>query len=309
MILEELDRRVLGALRCVSAPNGLPVPGLLRIGPAPRRAGDPPAMPGPSRPPWRVVRNRPGLYVLHSVPGFDAYRTRFASPPATPALGAVPVRLRIEDPSRRHLPTEVTLSLPREAAPVALGDTPGSESVFRPLDIPLYLSPSAPVADGWAVLRVTVWREVPDPVNAAQTLRQPLRGALLLLRSTGNNPRVLGRGLTEWQRFPGEPAPSSSEALVAVPGLPVTLWSNQADGPVLTDNQEAQLELRVDTAFDPDAPEAPVPDLSRLEPAGNAALPNGVLGAVLPAAMTLRARARQALTLVLNPQNAVRLEP
>lgn len=309
MILEDLDRRVLGAVRCVSAPNGLPVPGPLRVGPAPRRAGDPPTMPAPNRPPWRILRNRPGLYVLHAVPGFDAYRTRFESAPDSPALRSVPVRLRIEDPSRRHLPTEVTLALPREAGPVALGTAPGDDSLFRPIDVPLFLAPNAPVADGWAVLRVTVWREVPDPANAGQTLRQPLRGALILLRTTGNNPRVLARGLTEWQRFPGEPAPSASEALVAVPGLPVTSWNNQADGPVLTDNQEAQLELRVDPAFAPDAPDAPVPDLARLEPPGNAALPNGVVGAILPGVLTLRARARQALTLVLNPQNAVRLEP
>ncbi len=309
MILEDLDRRVLGAVRCLSAPNGLPVPGPLRISPAPRRASDPPAMPGPNRAPWRIVRNRHGLYVLHAVPGFDAYRACFDAPPDTPALGAVPVRLRIEDPSRRHLPAEVVLSLPREVEPIPPGGAPGVDSLFRPVDVPLYLAPSAPVADGWAVLRVTAWREVPDPANAAVPFRRPLRGALLLLRTTGNNPRVLGRGLTEWQRFPGEPAPSSSEALIAVPGIPVTMWSNQAEGPVLVENQEAQLELRVDTPFDPDAPDAPVPDLTRLEPPGNAALPNGVVGAVLPAALTLRARGRQALTLVLNPQNAVRLAP
>lgn len=309
MITSTSDRRVLGALRCVNAASGLPVPGPLRVTAAPRRAGDPVPAPGTEHPPVKVLRNRLGLYVLHAAPGFAAYQASFSSPPAAPAPLSQSLRLRVEDPSRRHFPTEVNVALPRPADLVPFGTEPAADSVFRPLDVPMLPTPSAPVADGWAVLRVLVWRETTNPAEAAVPLRHPVPGALVRVLTDGNNPRLLGRGLTEWQRFPGEPARSASEALVAVPGIPVTMWNEQPNGPVLTENQDVRLEVRFDTGFDPAADPLRIPDFTRLEPPGNAALPAGVVGGTLTNALTLRARARTTLEVIFNPQNQPRLGP
>jgi hypothetical protein len=69
------------------------------------------------------------------------------------------------------------------------------------------------------------------------------------------------------------------EALVAVPGIPVTIWGAGA-GPVLV----SEVDVTLETVFDPDAPAMPDPDDLEIR---HAALPTGALAVRLAAGREL----------------------
>lgn len=209
--LERIDTRVLGALRCIDAATRVHVGTPLDV----RIAGA------------AVRRNRSGLYVIVRAEAplapvaLAAHEAAFDTPPATPAVGDVTLSVTVSDPSGRYLPRRAALALPRDPQP---GNAASPDSLFRPVELPLYPSAVAPTGMNWAVLRLSVHET--GSLDA-------LGGALLLARAGGS---VLARALTDWR----------GEALLPVPGVPVTTWSDDPDEVVVT-----ELAARIEWCFDP----------------------------------------------------------
>jgi hypothetical protein len=207
---------VLGAVRFLDAVTGL-------------RILDPLVV---SAPGVRWLRNRLGYYVIADAPGLARATESFGEQPADVPVGSVPIALTVRDPGGRYLPRRGTLRLPRDPDP-SRADEP--ESLFRPVDVRLFPAPAAGTAPGWALIRATVF--------AGQTDRG-LPGALVrVLRQRDG--RHLASGLSDRR----------GEALVAVPGIPVTTWE-EGEGPVLA----TQVEVTLKAHFDPNAADPPDPD-------------------------------------------------
>ncbi len=208
--LERVETRVLGALAVVDATTGTRVPDGLALQP----------MPGA-----RLQRNRSGLWVIAHVDALAAHEAAFAAAPATPPLGSVALTLRIDDTLGRYLPRLATVALPRDPAPVAPGTDPSATSLFAPATLSLYPAANARTGANWATLRVTVTES-----HAGDAL-----GGAVLLVSVGGN--VVARGVSDWR----------GEALVAVPGVPVTTWSDDP-GAVTVNEIAAQVQLVFDAS-------------------------------------------------------------
>lgn len=226
MSAEMLDRRVLAALRFRDAVTGATVAGPLDV-----RA-----------PGARWIRNRRGWWVLAGAPGLEAHTTAFPAPPAAPALGSVPLAVRVADPAGRYLPRVAALALPRDPDPAKAARP---ESLFQPVEVDLFPSPAAPVSPNWAVLRVS-----------ASGADGPLAGALLRVVRKASPTTVLGRGMTD----------ARGEALVAVAGIPVTTWE-EGQGSVLATEVEARVDLFWQAGAGPPDPDA----LGRIKKATKAA--------------------------------------
>ncbi len=169
-----------------------------------------------------IQRNRSGLYVIVTADALADFAAAFDAQPATPALGSVTLTASISDPSGRYLPRLASLVLPRDPSPAnAALDT----SLFKPIEIEMHPASAAPVGINWSVLRVSV---------SAATGGDALGGALLRVL---NGSTVLARGMTDWR----------GEALVPVPGVPVTTWSDDPNAVVVTEIT-AQLEVVFDPA-------------------------------------------------------------
>ncbi|WP_377152950.1 hypothetical protein ACFJIX_16885 [Roseateles sp. UC29_93] len=206
--LERIDTRVLGALRCIDAATRVQVATPLDV----RIAGA------------TVRRNRSGLYVIVRAEApltLAAHEAAFDNAPATPTVGDVTLSVTVTDPAGRYLPRRAALALPRDPQPA---NAASPESLFRPVELPLYPSAIAPTGMNWSVLRLSVHET--GSLDA-------LGGALLLARAGGN---VLARALTDWR----------GEALLPVPGVPVTTWSDDPDEVVVT-----ELAARIEWCFDP----------------------------------------------------------
>ncbi|MEY4755073.1 MAG: hypothetical protein RJA44_2748 [Pseudomonadota bacterium] len=168
-----------------------------------------------------LPRNRSGLYIIDGLPGWQAHAAAFDAAPDSPAPGSVTLTGSISDPGGHHLPRRFELPLPRRADPL---DADQPDSLFEPARLALYPAPAAGTGVNWCVLRISV-RETASG-NA-------LGGALLLVRV---GERVLASGLSDWR----------GEALVGVPGVPVTTWSTEPGAVVVTETA-AELQL----IFDP----------------------------------------------------------
>ncbi|HLF84171.1 MAG TPA: hypothetical protein VI837_08360, partial [Blastocatellia bacterium] len=145
MILEHVDRRVLGAVSFLDATTRLRITSRLEV----EATG------------VRLVRNRRAIYVITRAPGLRAYTDSFGQQPAPPAAGAVPlesvsVELTISDPAFQYVPRRFGLRLPRDPAAANANQT---GSLFRPIEVPLFPSPASDVAPGWALIRATVREE------------------------------------------------------------------------------------------------------------------------------------------------------
>lgn len=228
MMVESLARRVLAALRVVDGVTGQSILSPLSV--------------SGSGTTW--IRNRRGLYILTGAPGFEAHQEAFLTPPVDPAVGSSTVVVEVWDWSAVYLSRKQTIRLPRNPDPAHAGD---DQSLFRSIESRLYLSPSAPTSSAWAVIRATVVREGSE---------QRLGGALIRVVRVGDG-RVLARGLSD----------ARGEALVAVPGIPVTTWE-ASPGPVMGTEMDVQVEVVVDPVA------GNVPDPDALE-ANRATLPNG----------------------------------
>ena len=225
----------------------------------------------------RVRRNRSGFYVITQADLLAAHEAAFEAPPALPAIGSVALSATLIDPGGGYLPRIATLALPRDPA---ADHAAQADSLFRPIEVAMYPASTAPLGANWAVLRVSVRESASGDA---------LGGALLIVRSGAE---VLARGLSDWR----------GEALVPVPGVPVTTWS-EGGGAVVVSQTAAQLEA----VFDPAAglrlamdavragrppPALPQVDPERLE-ADRAALPKATLD------LMLRAGRSQSVSLAL----------
>jgi hypothetical protein len=167
----------------------------------------------------RIQRNRSGLYVIVAADALASFADSFDEQPATP-LGSVTLTATIRDISGRYLPRLAALSLPRDPSPL---NAALDSSLFKPIEIEMHPASAAPLGANWSVLRVSV---------SAATGGDALGGALLRVL---NGSTVLARGMTDWR----------GEALVPVPGVPVTTWSDDPNAVVVTEIA-AQLEVVFD---------------------------------------------------------------
>jgi hypothetical protein len=166
-------------------------------------------------------RNFSGLWVIWNAAGLEAHTVAFVAAPPTPALGSIAVQISVSDAARRYLPRNATIHLPLD--PV------------QAIDVKLYRAPSSAISPGWAVIRAHV-------KNAATN--NPLPGALLRVVRTADKV-VLARGMSD----------ERGEALVVVPGIPVTTFNSGA-GPALT----TEVDVTVEAIFDPAAGAVGDPD-------------------------------------------------
>ena len=228
MRMEYCDRRILGALQCVDAVTGLPITSGLQI-----------VAPG-----LRLQSGRSGRVVIHDADGLGSLReisSSFAEQPSAPpplAIWPEEVTLTIRDISGRFLPRIARISLPREAAPSV------EPSLFTPIRIPLYPSPTSPIRECWAVLRATVLAATP----AGSARRLPW--AWLRLKAAGNgqpNLSPLSRAQADWR----------GEALLVLRSLPQEFGE--------AGHRLSQLSIDLEVVFDPILQDLPE-DLEALEP-------------------------------------------
>src|SRR5215813_13621054 len=217
MIQDHLDRRVLGAVQFIDSTTGNRILSPLRV----TATG------------VRFTRNRSGQYVVLSHPQLVAHTEAFLSPPGSPAVGSVEVEVNVSDPGKSYLERTSTIHLPRDADPTHAALP---ESLFRAIDIRLFPAPASRVEPNWAVIRATVVREG-TTVGLPSSLIRVVRAS---------DEVVLARGLSDRR----------GEALVPVPGIPVTTFSADEDAVVTT-----QVEVTLQAIFDPNLEGAPDPDV------------------------------------------------
>lgn len=188
MIMEQVDQRVLGALRLVDRVNQVPVQRAMKI----------------SSNSASLVRNASGLYVITAAAGLASHSGAFQQPPATPASGSVSVSITVEDPQARYLPRLLRMNLPRDADPA---NAANRNSLFRPQEAVMYPASTASVVGNWSAIRVSVRRD-----------DAPVAGCLLRVIDEAEG-GVRASGISD-QR---------GEALVIVPGVPVTKFAGDED--------------------------------------------------------------------------------
>jgi hypothetical protein len=239
--LENVDRRVLGAVRFLDATSQLQVRTGLRV----------------QAETARLRINGSGLFVIWSAQGLEAHESGFENPPASPAVGSVQVVLTVSDTALRYLARRCTLRLPRDPDVDKIGL---KNSLFQPVDVRLFLAPTAPVLSGWSLIRATVKKAGSDSV---------LAGALIRVLKTADQ-TLLASGLSD----------SRGEALVAVPGIPVTTFGEGGGGAVIG----TEIDVAIQTIFDPAS--AGVPDPDDLEQRSDT-LPHSTMSVKLASSRTL----------------------
>jgi hypothetical protein len=180
------------------------------------------------------VRNRRGFYVITHANGIEAHTEVFAEPPPLPEIEANEYIFEISDSNKRYLPRLVTVRLPRDPDPSHLGN---DNSLFTPQDVVIYPAATTLLSHNWSSIRVSV----------AQPGNSPVRGALIKIFDLEDN-AVLGSGISD----------ENGEALVIVPGVPVTKFASEEDGggdgqgnddesPVIVNTLPVRLELSLDS--------------------------------------------------------------
>jgi len=124
---ERVERRVLGALRLVDATTLVPIDDPLIV----------------SAPGARLLRNRSGLYVIHSWTRLPTHEDAFDAPPAAPAVGSASLVLDVRDPAGKYLGRRIAIALPRDPTPANVEQ---SGSLFRAVEVPMYPAASAAVS-------------------------------------------------------------------------------------------------------------------------------------------------------------------
>jgi len=213
MLIENVEQRILGALRLVDRVTRTPVARALHI----------------SSDTATLIRNRRGFYVITHAEGLDAHVEAFHEQPAAPAHEANGYILEINDPKKRYLPRLLTLRLPRDPDPDNAGN---ANTLFTPRDVLMYPASTAPLSHNWSTVRATVTR---DSIT-------PQRGALIRITDPSRDTQ-LSSGITD-QR---------GEALLIVPGVPVTKFADgdegngggddDEDSPVVVNTLPVRLEL------------------------------------------------------------------
>jgi hypothetical protein len=179
------------------------------------------------------VRNRSNLYVIKQATGLAAYSEAFDAAPSEPATASLSFNVEVNDPVGQYLPRVIEVRLPRDADPANASD---QNSLFQAIDVELYAAPNANIMANWSTVRVSINQSDPDLGQV------PLVGGLLrVIRNSDDE--VLSSGLSD-QR---------GEALVIVPGVPITQFADDLDEdeefdpdvvlPVVISEIPARLEL------------------------------------------------------------------
>lgn len=203
---EWLDRRALAAIRFVDAVTSVLVEERVAL-----------AAPGVS-----VIRKRSGEFVVLDAPGLEEHRSRFEAPPATPAVGAIPVAIDARPISGEFAARRFSLRLPRDPDP---DHRDRADSLFRAAIVELLPSPAYQATGQAAALRVVV-RRTDD--------RRRVSGALLRLRPANGLPTA--RALTD----------AVGEALLVVSGAPI---ASPGPGATTVSDIAAELDVLVDPAL------------------------------------------------------------
>ncbi|MEX0268934.1 hypothetical protein AB3R30_07320 [Leptolyngbyaceae cyanobacterium UHCC 1019] len=212
MLVQSIDRSVLGTVRFLDAITGIPIRDRLSV----------------TAPGIRLIRNRSGDFVIADVlgnPNLQAYCSTFVHPTGTPdlELESVSIQLQVVDPTLRYLPRQRIIRLPRNSNPAT------ENSLFQPVAVQLYRSPIAQTAPGWGVLRATV-------VNQSSNERLPWA----LIRVVQSSPANITLAQADWR----------GEALIAVPGIPIRVSATGTDS-VLTNEVNVTLEVLFDRELQP----------------------------------------------------------
>ena len=247
---DRAERRVLGAFRFVDAMTGAPVAVAAAVD---ARLAVMPGIPTPVPLPEHAVQirqNRQGIFVIFRAPFFDTYISTFDAPqpPAELTGEVLGIRVSVADAGPHYLPQEFQIDIPRSTDPKA------ADNVFTPVRVRLYRAPSAPVLDGWAVLRVSVTK----PGNAP---RQRLGGVLVraFRANRANGETAIGTGMTDWR------GTAVGEAVVPVQ-VP-RFRAGAGNGNVIETTQDLELELTRNPQF-VGAP-GQQPDAARLDAAAH----------------------------------------
>jgi len=194
-LIENVDRRILGAFVCVDAITGNSVV---------------PAIPV-TVPHWTVKPNRNGVYVIFNGPNLDLQTGEFAPSGSWPA--SVQFEVSLQDPSLRYLPRRAKVNAPLPV-PVYPPVPSSPAGVFAPHQIAVYPSPAAVIGPNWATIHASVTRQGTTPP-------QGLPWAVLQVVQNSNN-AILANGQTG----------PNGEALLAVVGL--TVQANTGGGGPVT---------------------------------------------------------------------------
>ncbi|MCE9670508.1 hypothetical protein LY474_22140 [Myxococcus stipitatus] len=221
MRTESVDNRILAALRFLDGETFTPLT-------------EPLTVTGNAA---RVVRNPRALYVLTQAAGFASYTGSFESLPQ-PEPAPTPFALTVTDPSGRHLPRRLSLELPRDASRTPVDP---SRSVFTPVDVRMYLAPTARPAPGSAVVRLSLVDGDEAPLA---------RWVVRIKVAVPDRPPTVGLGLSD----------ARGEVLLLVPRIPIIRWGQEADDDLIHTTFPATLEAAPTPSGagppDPDVPDA-----------------------------------------------------
>lgn len=160
---ESVDRRILGAFRCVDSLTGNSVSNGLSV----------------DAPQWRVKQNQSGTFVIFNGPTFDKLTWEFIPTandwPPTPAKFEV----TITDLQRRYLARRAIVQAPRKLSPPT-----DPNAVFTPQDVKMYVTAAAPVNPTWAVIHASV-------VNAGTNPPRGLPWAVLQVKRNSDQALIL----------------------------------------------------------------------------------------------------------------------
>ncbi len=165
-VVENVDRRVLGAFRCVDSITGASIQAPLVV----------------SSPVLKIRQNHSGIWVIFNGPGFtlvtDDFLPSGSYPPSAPYV------ITIQDPSGTYLSRQATLKVPAPLTPVS-----DPASIFNPRTIALYGTAGLPIGQNWAVVRASVMRSGIIPP-------QGLGNAVVRVTRTSDS-AVLATGITD----------------------------------------------------------------------------------------------------------------
>lgn len=150
MIVEDVDRRLLAALRFTHGVTGAPVQRALHI----------------TAPGLVLARNLSGWTLVREAPGSPqaqahTYTQHFVQPPALAARVDYPCS--VVDPLGEFLPRRFTLRLPRPTPGIDDDPVDAAESARVPIELPLLAAAALHAAPAWALLRLAVLIEGTEP--------------------------------------------------------------------------------------------------------------------------------------------------
>ncbi len=133
-VIDVVDRRVLGAFRCVDGASGRQLQDAMRVA---------------SR--LDIRRNASGVFVVFNAPGLAALTTQFDIDPSAAWPAPSPYDVEIRPQGRLYLPRRATIRMPRKPAPLS-----DNASSMIPQDVVVYPGPAAVPGVNWAVVRASV---------------------------------------------------------------------------------------------------------------------------------------------------------